>query len=144
MCCSAGWPTRPTGVCLAAPARKSSNDTPIRSAVAAVMSVWMKPGATALAVTPNLPSSMASVRAWEHALFGEPTPLAAFARLEIPVLYMIGKRSPMSSLGVARLLTRALPRVEVVELDDMGHMGPVTHPDAVNAVILRFLEASSR
>jgi pimeloyl-ACP methyl ester carboxylesterase len=50
----------------------------------------------------------------------------------------------MSSLGVARLLTRALPRVEVVELDDMGHMRPVTHPDAVNAVILRFLEASSR
>ena len=34
---------------------------PTRAAVAAVMSVAMKPGATALAVTPNWPSSMASV-----------------------------------------------------------------------------------
>ena len=58
---SSGWPTRPTGICWAEWAMKSSNGTPIRAAVAAVMSVWMKPGATALAVTPNLPSSMASV-----------------------------------------------------------------------------------
>ena len=58
---SSGWPTRCDGDLLGAEARKSSNDTPIRSAVAAVMSVWMKPGATAFAVTPNLPSSMARV-----------------------------------------------------------------------------------
>jgi len=40
---------------------KSSKPTPIRAAVAAVMSVTMKPGATAFAVTPNGPSSIASV-----------------------------------------------------------------------------------
>ena len=34
---------------------------PIRSAVALVIAVSMKPGAIALAVTPNGPSSMASV-----------------------------------------------------------------------------------
>src|SRR5205823_9881081 len=34
---------------------------PTRAAVAAVMSVAMKPGATALAVMPNLPSSLARV-----------------------------------------------------------------------------------
>ena len=39
----------------------SSKSMPIRAAVAAVMSVAMKPGATALAVMPNLPSSMARV-----------------------------------------------------------------------------------
>ena len=33
----------------------------MRSAVSAVISVSMKPGAMALAVTPNLPSSMARV-----------------------------------------------------------------------------------
>jgi hypothetical protein len=27
-----------------------------------------------------------------------------------------------------------------VELDGLGHMGPVTHPDAVNPLIGRFLE----
>ena len=54
-------------------AMKSSNGTPIRSAVAAVMSVWMKPGATAFAVTPNLPSSMARVfvKPWRPALAAE-------------------------------------------------------------------------
>ena len=45
----------------AAAALNSSNVTPARAAVATVMSVSMKPGATALAVTPNLPSSIASV-----------------------------------------------------------------------------------
>jgi hypothetical protein len=32
-----------------------------------------------------------------------------------------------------------LPQVERVELD-LGHMGPVTDPDVVNDVIVRFLE----
>ena len=41
---------------------KSSNAMPIRSAVALVISVWMKPGAIALAVTPNLPSSIARLQ----------------------------------------------------------------------------------
>jgi hypothetical protein len=58
---SAGCPTRPTGISLTAAATKSSKGTPIRSAVARVISVSMKPGAMAFAVTPNLPSSMASV-----------------------------------------------------------------------------------
>ena len=49
---SSGVPARPTGISAAAWATKSSNDTPIRSAVARVMSVAMKPGAMALAVTP--------------------------------------------------------------------------------------------
>jgi len=33
-----------------------------------------------------------------------------------------------------------LPRVELVELDGLGHMGPITHPDKVNTMIGRFLE----
>jgi pimeloyl-ACP methyl ester carboxylesterase len=40
---------------------------------------------------------------------------------------------------VARLLTAALPRVEVMTFEQLGHMGPVTHPDAVNAAIEQFL-----
>jgi pimeloyl-ACP methyl ester carboxylesterase len=42
--------------------------------------------------------------------------------------------------GVARLLTKALPRVEVLEFEKLGHMGPVTHPEPVNKAIERFLE----
>jgi pimeloyl-ACP methyl ester carboxylesterase len=57
---------------------------------------------------------------------------------------MIGKNSPLSSRAAAQRLMRVLPRVEVVELDGLGHMGPVTHADAVNPVIRRFLERISQ
>lgn len=84
-------------------------------------------------------ASVTNVRRWAHALFTEPTPLKAFRDLDIPILYMTGKRSTPSARGVARLLTNALPHVEVVEFEELGHMGPVTDPGPVNAVIARFL-----
>ena len=89
---------------------------------------------------PSIVASVTNVRRWAHALFTEPTPLKAFRSLDVPMLYMVGKRSTPSARGVARLLTAALPRVEVVEFENLGHMGPVTHPDAVNGAIERFLE----
>jgi pimeloyl-ACP methyl ester carboxylesterase len=85
-------------------------------------------------------TSVTNVRRWGHALFTEPTPLRAFRSLDAPVLYMAGKRSPRSAHGVARLLVNALPHVEVVEFENVGHMGPVTHPDLVNEAIGQFLE----
>jgi pimeloyl-ACP methyl ester carboxylesterase len=104
---------------------------------------WM--GAGAWGRTPDqrkepIAASVANVRRWGHALFTEPTPLDAYRSLDVPVLFMIGTRSTAAAHGVARLLVAALPRVEVVRLDDLGHMGPVTHPDQVNDVIERFLE----
>jgi pimeloyl-ACP methyl ester carboxylesterase len=105
---------------------------------------WMGDGAWAH--TPEqrkdpIRASMANVSHWARALLGETTPLAAFAALQMPVLYMTGNRSPASSLGVARLLTKALPQVQVVEFDKLGHMGPVTHPDIVNEAIAAFLKS---
>ena len=61
----------------------------------------------------------------------------------MPILYIVGQQSAPSALGVARLLTGVLPRVEVVELEGLGHMGPVTHPQAVNAAVVRFLNSQS-
>jgi pimeloyl-ACP methyl ester carboxylesterase len=85
-------------------------------------------------------ASVRNVCGWRDALMKEPTPLAAFAQLDIPVLYMMGADSPASSRGVGRLLTKTLPRVEVVEFTGIGHMGPITHPQLVNQAIARFLE----
>jgi pimeloyl-ACP methyl ester carboxylesterase len=104
---------------------------------------WMGKGAWARtpdARKPPIAASVASVRGWAHALMKEPTPLAAFRDLKIPVLYMTGSDSPASSRGVARLLTKALPQVEVVEFNGVGHMAPITHPETVNEAICRFLE----
>ena len=90
---------------------------------------------------PVVAASVANVRRWAHALFNEPTPLAAFKSLDVPILYMVGKRSTSSAHAVTRLLTAALPRVQVLEFDELGHMGPITHPGPVNEAIARFLHS---
>jgi len=104
---------------------------------------WMGAGAwlqTPEQRKPAIAASVVNVRRWAHALMTEPTPLEAFCSLDIPVLYMTGKRSTASAHGVARLMTAALPRVEVAEFEKLGHMGPVTHPEPVNQAIKEFLE----
>lgn len=113
------------------------------SAARCFIDYWMGAGAWDRIPPPRKDPIVASIthlRAWGNALFAEPTPLEAFSRLDLPVLYMMGADSPASSLGVGRLLTRALPRVEVVRFEGLGHMGPVTHPEVVNEAIRAFLE----
>jgi pimeloyl-ACP methyl ester carboxylesterase len=103
---------------------------------------WMGAGAWAAmpqSRRPAVAQSMRGIRYWAHALMEEPTPLAAFAQLEAPVLYLVGARSPASSRGVFAVLSRMLPRVKVVEFERLGHMGPVTHPDVVNEAIASYL-----
>lgn len=87
----------------------------------------------------SVAGSMSNVAGWARALFCEPTPLQAFRRLDIPVLYLVGSQSPAASRGVARLLTGVLPKVSVMELAGLGHMGPITHPELVNEAIAGFL-----
>jgi pimeloyl-ACP methyl ester carboxylesterase len=113
------------------------------AAAARFIDYWM--GVGAWEQTPEqrkhaIAASVTNVRRWAHALFTEPTPLEAFRSLTVPVLYMAGKCSTTSARGVARLLTTALPQVELVEFEDLGHMGPITDPGPVNEAIARFLE----
>lgn len=113
------------------------------AAAAEFIDYWTGPGSwkqTPESRKPPIVAAAKNLRRWAHALFTEPTPLAAFRSLEVPVLYMVGKRSTPAAHAVARLLAATLPRVERLEFDDLGHMGPVTHPDRVNDVIARFLE----
>ena len=114
-----------------------------RAAAERFIDYWMGAGAWKQTPEPHKPpivASMTNAPRWGRALFNEPAPLAAFRGLDVPVLYMTGKRSTRSAHGVARLLANALPRVEVVEFEGIGHMGPVTHPEPVNEVIRKFLE----
>jgi pimeloyl-ACP methyl ester carboxylesterase len=89
---------------------------------------------------PPIAASVKNMRRWAHALMTEPTPLAEFRRLDMPVLYMVGGRSTASAHGVARVLLPALPRARLLTFDKLGHMGPITHPDVVNAAIEQFLK----
>ena len=103
---------------------------------------WMGEGAwqrTPPARKPAIEAACKNVRRWAHALTTEPTPLAAFGALKMPVLLMTGRLSTRSAKGVARVLGAILAQVEVVEFEQLGHMGLVTHADVVNPVIARFL-----
>ena len=88
---------------------------------------------------PPIAESMRAIRYWAHALYHDATPAHAFRELRAPVLYMVGARSPASSLGVFQVLSKLLPDVRVIQYEKLGHMGPVTHPEIVNPDIERHL-----
>lgn len=103
---------------------------------------WMGSGSWAQTPPERKPSvakSVVNVRRWAHALFTEPTPLAAFSALNMPILYLTGGKSPESAHAVARRLAPALSKVRSIEFPNVGHMGPVTHPEMVNEAIIAFL-----
>ena len=104
---------------------------------------WMGEGSWDAMPPPRqapIADSIVHVRRWARALMTEPTPAAAFAALDMPVLYLLGEKSPAPAHAVARALLPVLPRARAVELPGLGHMAPVTHPEVVNAEIVRFLE----
>lgn len=125
-------------------AAKAIDDGDVYRAAELFIDYWMGVGAwqrTPDARKPAIAASMVNIRRWGRALLTETTPLAAFAAIGVPVLYMTGGRSPLSSLGVARLLAPTLPAIEFVEFREMGHMGPITHAPQVNARIARFVQS---
>jgi len=106
---------------------------------------WMGEGAwvaTPERRRPVLAAAMRAVKREWHAAFYEPTPLSAFAAADVPTLFLTGTKSTASARAVARLVAAVLPRARVEEIDGVGHMAPVTHPDRVNPLIERFLEAT--
>ena len=104
---------------------------------------WLGPGSFSRipeARRPALANGMRKVRSEWHAAFHEPTPLTAFATVEVPTLFLTGSESPAPARHVARLLCEVLPHVTVIEFGGLGHMGPVTHPERVNEAIEGFLQ----
>ncbi|MGF1473370.1 MAG: alpha/beta fold hydrolase [Rubrobacteraceae bacterium] len=103
---------------------------------------WVGPGAWAAtpeARRPAIAEAMRMVKPEWHAVFSEPTPLAAFTALDVPTLLLTGTESTLSAREISRLLAGVLPRVSVEEIDGVGHMAPVTHPEKINPLIERFL-----
>jgi pimeloyl-ACP methyl ester carboxylesterase len=70
------------------------------------------------------------------------TPASAYRALAMPVVIMNGALSPRAASAVARRIASAAPRAKVVSVAGAGHMGPMTHPDAVNAVVTELISAS--
>ena len=104
---------------------------------------WMGTGAWAAmppARRPAIAEATRNIRGWARALMQEPATLADIVRLPMPLDLIAGSQSPASAQAVWRLLAASLPRATVVELPGLGHMGPVTHPEAVNPAIAAQLD----
>lgn len=72
-------------------------------------------------------------------LVADRTPLATYATIAAPALFLGGDRTPLAERTVVERLAGALPHAERVRFPDAGHMGPITHAAAVNAAIVAFL-----
>jgi pimeloyl-ACP methyl ester carboxylesterase len=70
------------------------------------------------------------------ALAAERTPIASYTSIGAPVLLVRGDRSPLASQRVAALLANGIPRARMETVDGAGHMGPLTHRDRVEDLIV--------
>jgi pimeloyl-ACP methyl ester carboxylesterase len=74
------------------------------------------------------------------ALFNEPTHWSALRTFRSPVLIVRGEYAPAPTRLIADMLLPIFPDARHAVVAEAGHMGPVTHPDAVNALIVSHIE----
>jgi pimeloyl-ACP methyl ester carboxylesterase len=72
-------------------------------------------------------------------LIHDPVRLRDYANVRVPVLYLTGRETRASARRMEELMRYALPDVEAVRLDDMGHLGPITHAETVAQRIAQFV-----
>jgi len=74
-------------------------------------------------------------------LTADRTGRARYAKITAPALILAGELTHPAELHVVRELAHALPHATLEVFPGMGHMGPITHADQVNAAIVAFLAA---
>lgn len=75
------------------------------------------------------------------ALLHEPANLAQYQQIRCPVLLLTGTQSRAPALRISELLASVWPQAVCQQLPT-GHMGPVTDPVLVNALLLQFLRTT--
>lgn len=78
-----------------------------------------------------------------HALIAEPTPLGAYRTLAIPTVILRGEYAPPPTRTIAEILPMLLPQARLAVLAGAGHMGPLTHADAVSEAITAHIRAAN-
>jgi pimeloyl-ACP methyl ester carboxylesterase len=61
----------------------------------------------------------------------------ALRRLDMPVLLVVGSRSPEITFKIAGALSSLAPRGSLVKLDEADHALTTSHPEAVADLIAR-------
>ena len=73
------------------------------------------------------------------AQLSDPTPLAGYARIDVPVWLLTGTRTRAATERIARLLAGTLPRAEWRRIDAADRVGPISRPEALDREIEGFL-----
>jgi len=55
--------------------------------------------------------------------------------VSVPITIMFGANSPATSRAMAKAVAELNPHVRLIEAQDMGHMGPLTHPTEVHTAL---------
>lgn len=129
---------------LALPAYHADADGVDEAWLAAFVDWWNGPGAWA-ALTPLTRAGFRQV-AWKvyqevSSLSADTTDRARYATIAAPTLLLGGARTPMTERRTLERLAEALPDARLTLFPDMGHMGPITHADVVNAAIAAHVTA---
>jgi pimeloyl-ACP methyl ester carboxylesterase len=92
------------------------------------------------------PSVQAALTRWApkapldfRALLDDRTLASAYRNLRVPALIMRGQHAPVPSRAIAERLPMLLPAARLAIVEGAGHMGPLTHADEVNAIIVRHI-----
>jgi pimeloyl-ACP methyl ester carboxylesterase len=75
-------------------------------------------------------------------LMRDRTPAAAWAGVTAPTLLLSGERSPVAAQRVTAVLQATLPHARRELIAGAGHMGPLTHGAAVDALIAGHIAAA--
>ena len=106
------------------------------------MDYWLGAGTWASLPEYRRPSLIQGARAnakkWRESL-GPTFSEEEFQKLRLPVLLLAGSNTTLAAGSVVTRLQALLPQAEVVNLQGLGHLGPLTHPTIVNAEISSFL-----
>jgi pimeloyl-ACP methyl ester carboxylesterase len=113
-----------------------------RGGMATFIDYWNGAGAW-MQMNPELQNALArrtaKVALDFEATMNEPTPIAALGRIAVPVLVLRGSASPRPTRRIAELIAEVLPQAQLRTIEGAGHMLPLTHREAVNAVIAEHL-----
>lgn len=77
-------------------------------------------------------------------LMGDRTAASAYQAITSPALLFTGERSPVAAQHVAQILAASLPKGSLARIEGAGHMGPLTHINRVNRLILEHILKSER
>jgi len=122
--------------------RSALNGGDLERAAQRFVDFWSGPGRWAR-IAPERQAAIAQTMPVIHAHFvslkDDVARLRDYAALNVPVLYLTGRDTRLSTRRIAELLESALPEVELEVLSGMGHLGPITHADVVAGRIAEFV-----